>query len=196
MKYLFIMLLASLISHVVIAQRTAPSTIQRIELQDSVVVREIRRLIADETDSIGLVRQGLGYISLGINEYYDTKSPFLRMYGFYISFLVPDLNLPDNAYPPFYTYVGGRLVLVHVNQLEKSVKLTYSAKSKKQLRKRMDQFLEKPERAVIRDMQGKVEFVDKHFRLSHVRFDSGRNVYIRRDGSVLVRPANDFSPVK
>lgn len=196
MNYLLFMLLASLLGHAAAAQPSAPLEIQRIELQDSVAVREIRRLIADEADSIGLVRQGLGYVEVHINHYYDVKSTFLRMYAFSISFMVPTSDWAEAAYPPFYTYVGGRLVLVHVNQLEKSIKLTYSAKSKKQLRKRIDQFLEKPERAVFRDMDGKVAFTDKHYRLSHIRFDSGRNVYIRRDGSVLVRPANDFSPVK
>lgn len=196
MKHLLFVLLVSLLSHLAVAQYTAPLAIQRVELQDSVVIREIRRLITDETDSVGLVKQGMGYVELGINEYYDVKSPFLRIYAFYISFMVPTSDWSDNAYPPFYTYVGGRLVLVHVNELGKSVKLTYSAKSKKQLLKRIDQFLEKPRRVRLPGFDNGKDVVDKHYRLSYIRFDSGRNVYIRRDGSVLVRPANDFSPVK
>lgn len=196
MVRLLLVVVIGLLSHTVIAQHTTLSTIRRIELQDSVLVREIKRLIADEADSVGFVKQGLGYVVLGINEYHDIKSPFVRMYGFFISFTVPTSDWSENAYPPFYTYVGGRLVLVRVNGLEKSVKLTYSAKSKKQLRKRMDQYLEKARRVVLRGWDNGKDVVDKHYRLSYTRFDSGHNLYIRRDGSVLVRRANDFSPVK
>lgn len=173
-----------------------PLLIQRVELQDSVLIREIKQLIAEETATTALVRNGLGYLSLGIEEYHDENSTFLRRYEFSISFHVPSSDWSNTSYPPFYSYVAGRLVLIHVGDLQYSLRLAYSATTKKQLRKRIDQFLEKPQRMVFRDMNGKVAFIDKHGRGEPIRFDTGKVVYIRRDGSVLVRRANDFSPMK
>lgn len=172
------------------------SAIQRVELQDSLIVREIKKLIAEESATKELVRRGLGYVELVINNYDEIDYRFLRKYEFFISFHIPSRSWSNNSYPPFYTYIAGRLVFIHLDGLENTVKLIYSAKSKKQMRKRIDEFLEKPQRVVFRDKQGHKDFIDKNFRDIHIFLHSGKIIYVKRDGSVIVRMANDFSPVK
>lgn len=132
---------------------------------------------------------------MSISSYDKSDYRFLRKYEFYTSFGIPYQDWPNNFYSPFYTYIAGRLVLINLDGLENTVKLVYSAKSKKQMRKRIEQFLEKPQREVFEDEQGH-KSINKNFRNIHIMIDSGKVIYVKRDGSIIVRMANDFSPVK
>lgn len=189
--------MASILPQTILGQQSTPLlTIQHTELQDSVVIREVKKLITEDIAGAELVREGMGYINLFEEDYHGKNSSFSRKYEFFMSFSPPKEDWPAQAYPLFYTYISGRLVLINLGGIRHSVKLVYSTKSKKHLRKLIKPFVAKPQKLVFRDLNGKKVFTDKHAQQEPIRFDSGKVVYIRKDGTALVRRANDFSPVE
>lgn len=154
--------------------------IQQVTLQDTFLVQQLERLIRDESKESEYFRSGMGYLEVfptqileqGIEHRYYIKNDF-------ISFR-EDKN--DSAFPAFYSWVGGRLVFIHLQMLDGVFCYRYSKRSKKELKKKLEPFLPKSEKLVARDSTGKVFIRDKHFRLEQTKLHGGRYVYVFNDG--------------
>ena len=77
-------------------------------------------------------------------------------------------------------------MLVYMPILEHVADLSFSRKSKKELRKQVDAFLEKPQDVTAYNMDGSVAFRDKNFRIDYFRVYDGKYIYILRDKSPIV----------
>lgn len=178
------------------SQKNKSVEIQYIALQDTFLVKEIEKLIQEEVNRVmdtavtneliteNFFKKGLGYVDLYIEG--NLKGDTLAKY-----YIVPSLmsireDAADEAYAPFYTYISGRLVLVHMPLLKKAAALNFSGKSKKMLRKRVDAFLEKPQDVTVYGMDGSVAFRDKNFRIDYFRFHGGKYIYMLKSKPPIV----------
>ncbi|MCC9135236.1 hypothetical protein ACFSKU_12115 [Pontibacter silvestris] len=196
MKYLASFFIFSLLVFSAFGQKRELMEIQYITIKDTFLVKEMEKLIQDEvnrepdtttTDKVfteNFFAKGLGYVRLyaGGNLEGDT----LTRYYIAPSLVSIKKEAADYVYPPFYSYVGGRLVLVYVPVLENVTKFNFSKKSKKKLRKRVDAFLEKPRDMTFYDMEGNVAFKDKHFRIDYFRIHDDKYIYILKNKPPIV----------
>lgn len=163
-------------------------SIQYVQIKDSILIKEIVSTIAIEvngSDPEHLFRKGLGYIY--VNIYSFLKSDTIGSYYISTSFHILRPTSTDDEYPAFYTYVNDRLVLLDNNYLTENVlRPNYSAKSKRKLRKKIEPFLEKTTDATFYDSDNRVAFRDKKFRVERFRFDSGKYVFVLRNGTYKV----------
>ncbi len=186
------------LSRLACGQSAAKLRIQRIELRDTLLVHHIERYLAEQRDNPDdperLVERGYGYIILRVQDS-DEQSTIARRYDLYFALSSFRDDALDISCPLFYTYVAGRLVLIEVSNLNHILGLTFSTKAKRQMRRRVDHFLAKRTRQVGRDMQGN-KVVFKHHRIEWLRFDSEKVIFVKKDGSVVIRRGDYFLPVK
>lgn len=173
-------------------QNNVPVTIQCVTLRDEVLKKEIINIIAEESNSNdpdSLFKKGLGYVVVHIQSY--SRGDTLTKYYIAPSLISLKEKDFDDNYPNFYSYVGGRIVLIYINEIQKSLNISYSDKSKSELRKKLDQFLEKTTDQTFFDNSGNKAFRDKKFRIDHFKFDAGKYVYIMKNKlPVIIREKN------
>jgi hypothetical protein len=153
-------------------------------LNDTIINKEIKKLIIEETNSNDpehLFKRGFGYITVDIRELSNSDTTLC----YYISpsfYNIKEGDI-DSKYPIFYTYVADRLVLIYFKILEyPTVQPVFSSRSKTKIRKKINHFLEKPTARVFYDSSGNEVFMDKKFRLDRFRFDSGKYIYVMKNG--------------
>gem|GEM_PF-3114014 len=154
--------------------------IEEVSIKDTFLIQQLERLIIDESKKDSVFRSGMGYL-----EVYPTQNLEQRIeHRYYINndFLAFRKDMDDMVYPSFYSWVGGRLVFIHMSVLDGVFCYRYSKRSKKELKKKLEPFLPKAERLVARDSTGKVFIRDKHFRLERTKLHGGRYVYVFSDG--------------
>lgn len=165
-------------------------------------MKEIEKLIQEEVNAKedtstnvkafteNFFKKGFGYVRLYIEG--NLQGTFFHegdtLARYYISPSLVSIKkeAADTVYPPFYSYVGGRLVLVYMPILDNVTDLNFSEKSKKKLRKRVDAFLEKPQDVTAYNMDGSVAFRDKHFRIDYFRIHTGKYIYILKNKPPIV----------
>lgn len=191
------------------SQKNSPIDIQYIEVQDSVLVQEVKKLIAYEENreirkpkpgekvySENLFKKGLGYIEVHMESFYSDPNRVNDGDTLYSYFIDPSWHVfrddtLDSVYPPFYTYIGGRIVLLYFPILRQVADIRYSKKSKKAFRKKIDKYLEKPEAVTAYNLDGSVAFRDKNFRITYFRFEhDGRHIYILKNKPPILEKEN------
>lgn len=195
-KYLLLIIFFCFLANNVFGQTNAKIDIQYLELKDTVLTQEIENLILEEVNREIIVndsnkvfaenffKKGLGYIYLNINR--NIKGDTLCMYYISPTMMTLRKDAMDNAYPPFYSYIGGRLIFIYLSELEFAANITYSGKSKKMLRKKLDRFLEKPKDVTFYDLNGKKEFRDKKMRIDYFQFHNGKYIYILKNAPPII----------
>lgn len=179
-----------------VSQSSYPISIQSITIKDTILIKEVEKLIQEEVNremdttttnkvfADNFFKKGLGYVRL----YIEGNLAGDTLFRYYIAASLISLKegAEDATYPPFYTYIGGRLVLVYMPILENVAALNYSSKSKRELRKRVDAFLEKPQNVKIYNQDGSLAFKDKTFRIDYFRFHGGKYIYVLKDKPPIV----------
>lgn len=194
MKYLLLILSTISLSTNAFCQNNKHVSIQYISLNDSVLVKEIKSTIGEETSSNDpehLFENGFGYINVYINSFINSDT----IYSFYIlpSFHYIKKNAHNNEYPCFYTYILNKLVLIYIKTLNDSIiSLDYSLRSKARLRKKISSFLEEATDRTFYDSSNHKVFRDKHFRLERFRFDSGKSVFIMKNSAPKIVKENNL----
>jgi len=128
--------------------------IKQVQITDTFLVSQIKKIIKQEEQSDTLFAKGFGYLILNpinmgeikvlhegnyhLSEVPDTVSAFY----IHVSFMSLDKkeNRFEDLYPPYYAYVGGRIILIGLH----SKFMQYSEKSKRKFRQKIEPFLEKP----------------------------------------------------
>lgn len=177
------------------AQTKPELKIQYIEIKDPFIIKEIEKLILEEVNrerdtttnkvyTENLFKNGLGYINLTINS--NFKGDTICRYYISPSLVSIKEEQADDVYPPFYTNIGGRLILIYSSELEFLSNGSYTEKSKKMLRKKLEPFLERVKDVTFYDMQGKKAFRDKKMRKDYFQFHNGKYIYILKNKSPIV----------
>lgn len=190
MKYKYVLLFSIFYSISVLQAQSLPAKlrIQEIVFTDSILVREIKNLIQHEInnkeDKNDFFKRGLGYINLHLANNLDRDV----LIKYYIS---PGMSgfrksTPDNLYPFFYSYVGNRMILIHLDEFSRFSDYRFSKRSKRQFRKKLEPYLEKTQNIKAYDSLGNVTIRDRHFRMDWFRLHSGRYIYIFNDRPPLV----------
>lgn len=165
-----------------------PLKIQEIVLKDSVLIQQIERLIQDEInneeDEYEFFKSGLGYINLHVLNYSDRD--VIRKYVIYPGMTAYRKSSSDELYPLFYSFVANRMVLIYIDPLYRFANFRFTQSSKRQFRKKLEPYLEKPQNITARDSDGNIVIRDKHFRIDWFRLHSGRYIYIFHDMPPLV----------
>ena len=131
-----------------------------------------------------IFRIGQGYIYL-ISKYdIYWSSRWKNIWRSYITaqFIELDDLENDPVFPPFYAYVAGRLVLVHMSMMDDLACYRYSRKSKKALVRKLELFMPPTSKEVARYIEtGKVAFRDRKFRLTRFSLHNGKYIYFYTD---------------
>lgn len=208
MKLSILSALLLLITIAGFGQKSTGIDIQYITLKDSVLIREVENLIMyeenrtiekghadDKVYTENLFKKGIGYIEVRMEKYHSGSPNFLAdgdtLYKYYIdpSWYSLKENDSDALYPPFYTYIGGKIVMLHFPIIEKVGHLQYTSRSKKELRRRLEKYLEKPQKVNLKSEDGTLVIRDDKFRIDYFRFEEdGRHIYIiqNRPHAVLI----------
>jgi hypothetical protein len=163
--------------------------IPEVSLTDSILVKEIRKLIEEETAVNDMFKRGLGYIEVFPD--YDLKENIVRSYYINVDYTgLKSMEATDPkaylAYPDYYAFVDGRLIFVKLHMLDGMICTRLKEKTMRKLRKIQNRFLEKPIRAPAYDMNGKKVFTFKHFRIDYFRFHGGKYIYVYSDRPYVV----------
>ncbi len=157
-----------------------PVEIQEITLQDTFLVKQIGLFIDEEsrTDPSFLKK---GYVILWISEkpYMDDKVE--KTYGLNKQFYNHDNLNNDLSFPPFYTFVKGRMVLVDIKTLDGTVCLKYTKKSKVAFQKKLEPFLAERVKMKFPDKDGKLRTVNNFRPGEIVQIHGGMTIYIFQD---------------
>jgi hypothetical protein len=168
-------------------KKRAKLTIEQVTLLDTFLLNQVNLLIEEESEQDSLFKKGLGYVELHyVNNFSEVfmedaeKEHVIRSY--YISPSLYSLKKDNElSYPPFYSYVGERLVFIYPFRLDNLLCYRYSKRSKRQLRRKLEPFLEKPKSQTFYGIDGKKSFRDKKFRVDYFKFHGGKYIYIFND---------------
>lgn len=171
------------------AQNKPEAVISFVNLRDTIIVKELRYYLKEQ--QLAIINDSTkqrptsapGYLDLLINQHVTGDT--LVQYSMSKSYSYIQKGTDDRYYPPYYTSINNNLVLIRFIGSE-LVDITYSRKSKKQLRKEIEKFLDKPKKAVFTDMQGNKTFTDKNFRVTWFNFHNGRHVYIIKNKAPVI----------
>ncbi len=162
--------------------------IQEVGIKDTLLIGQINQFIQEETQKDSMFRKGLWYLYVIISS--DKQEDVAQSYYINVSmislkkdsFYPKEKNINvDLSYPPFYAYVGGRLVFIRNYALQDAVCYRYSEKSKRKLRKLQEPFLEKTRKEKAYNMDGTLAFIDRHARLEHFKLHGGKTIIIYKD---------------
>ncbi len=155
--------------------------IQEITISDTLVVKQIKEMVEHYSQTDSLFRSGLGGISLTIKK--PINDSILRQY-----YLTPDSFYAiagkddDDYYPQYFDYISNRLILIYIEGLENVFQVDYTKKSKRNLQKRIDNFLEK--KIALPDSTNSIS-IAKNFRGNpYTYMNSGVDIFIYQDGSI------------
>jgi hypothetical protein len=137
--FIFLPSISQVMTEIVVPKCTIPYLqraklhIQQVTLQDTFLVQQLERLIRDESKKDSVFRSGMGYLQVfplqdlehGIEHRYYINNEFVS--------IREDKN--DLAFPSFYSWVGGRLVFIHMQVLGGIFCYRYSRRSKKELKR-------------------------------------------------------------
>ena len=162
--------------------------ISYLELKDSTLVENIKRIINKEVNSDtsknNMFRKGLGYILLEVKQHFNSDT--LRQYYIDPQLLSFKDDTDDRLYPDYFSFVDNRLVIIHLQVLDEFTKRYLTAKTKSNFRKLINSYLGKTKKMTFYDVDNKKAFTDKNFRIDYFKFDSGVMIYILKNGSALV----------
>jgi hypothetical protein len=156
--------------------------IQEIAIGDSILVKEIKSLIADREKQNEMFRAGKGYIYAILTNSNETN--VARRYYINIGFtaLKPERNPKAYlAYPHFYSMVNGRLVFLEIENFDRMTCKSFTRKSMRKLRRIQSRFLEETRRSDFYDTSGKKVFTDPNFRIDYSHPHGGRYVTVYSD---------------
>jgi len=188
LKYVLIYFLSfNLLTFKIYGQAKKQIDIQHILLKDTFLRKEVEKLIAEQVNSNDpqhSFKHGLGYITVNVSKHSkgDTLLEYYIAPNLY-SIKEEDLN---QIYPPFYTYIGNRIALIYLSELDFVAKVAYSEKSKRMLRKKIKPFLEKTKDVTFYDVEGRKMFRDKKMRIDYFQFHNGKYIYILKDKPPIV----------
>lgn len=150
--------------------------IKPVTILDTFLIQQLELFIQEESRKDSLFRSGLGYMQVFASQ--DVEAGIDQRY--YINNEFHSLKETDNdpAFPPFYSYVAGRLVLIYMQVWDGFICYRYSNNSKKALQRKLESFLPKSKKLVARDKEGKIFIRDKHFRIETVKLHGGKYIYI------------------
>lgn len=171
--------------------------IRRVELTDTFLIRQLRRIIRYQEQTDTLFAKGYGYLMLNP---YNRGEPGPIIYGepetelidtvmaFHCSasFMAPDVaeTYQFDIRPPYYTHVDKRLVLIE----QSGSHIEYTPAALRRLRRIMAPFLEKPGRKMQMEGGKPVDVTDLKSR-DRFKFWEQFSIYYtkdpRGDGSYL-----------
>ncbi|MEY8849928.1 hypothetical protein AB9K26_14000 [Psychroserpens sp. XS_ASV72] len=179
MKNFFLSLFIT--SSCVFAQKAA---ILEIELTNESLISGIEHFINDTKGSNPKFTQ-MGYVDVRIL-YYDrlAKESDIKH-----SYRIKDqyVSLDDQRYPPYYTCVNGKLVLLFIELDMFDDAHLFTEKSKAALDNKLKPFLNKIERIIAKDKDGNVVIDDPNFRDETYNLHGGILLNIFGDGSYEIK---------
>jgi hypothetical protein len=119
--------------------------IQEASIKDSVVMRELIKLIEERERVDSSFARGYGY--------FDVEYISLHGGTAYAKYLISPNEREwdeDDEFPPFYTFVNERLVLLHSGDLQTSLKFRYNRTSKKKLSKMINERIDPAQKKASR----------------------------------------------
>ena len=167
--------------------------IQETKLKDSVVRREIVKLVETRAYLDSTFRRGYGYITVGF--YTMRKGDTLAHYMLSPSVLRHDEGM---HFPPYYTFIDQKLVLVYDLILSDYVEVKYSHSSKKKLIKLIDKFIDplqrkeekessKEFRKALEEQYGtKSSGSGRKDELVHLYYGASTEIYVLRNGKYII----------
>jgi hypothetical protein len=155
--------------------------IQYITIQDTFLLRQIKLLIAEETTKDSLFRLKKGFITLTSYDPYKFDNEAITYYHIKANFFSLDNG---NNYPPYYSMIDSRLIFIYQYDIEKL--LSYTNKSKKKLKKKLEPFLSKPMR-MYRDINGKKVLWIKKFRDETFQLHGGKRIFYYQNKPPVVK---------
>lgn len=122
----------SLCSSLTYGQNQRSLEIQNVSIKDTFLVQQIGRLVNDLEKTDSLFGQGKGYLRVHTIMPADSGST----YGFHIFPAGGRLDRERNeAFPPYFTEISNRLVLLYLDDFSRTVSPDFSKKSKRRLLK-------------------------------------------------------------
>ncbi|WNB18654.1 hypothetical protein [Marivirga arenosa] len=106
--------------------------IQQIELNDSILVKEIDLLLDYMNSRDSLFNQGFGYIRVNTfpNYNFNPNSDTVFQYMLYPEVNTFDRKDIDSLFPKYYSFVEGRVVLIYSSALERMTNYSIDKQSK------------------------------------------------------------------
>jgi hypothetical protein len=142
--------------------------IQKVDLRDTLLIDQVRRLIVEETENDSLFRK-MGYINVYANSF--SKNDTLRSYFINTNFDDKLSSDGSNSYPHFYTMISGRLICYYLTILSDAVSVQFSKKTIKKFRTVLSRHLPK----------------DKLNEL--FKTHGGKHIYIMENNELIVSPS-------
>jgi len=156
--------------------------ISYIKLTDTILIENINKEINEQlntVDSGRLLKKGvMGYIDVYVNEF-PQKDTIIH-YSILPSLYPINETAADSRYPEYYTYVNDRLVVIYLKVLNQFTERVYSEKSKKHIRKLIDNVVDKPHKSTFYDMNGKKLYTNKKNRIDY-NFVGALSIYILKN---------------
>ncbi len=192
LQHVFLFLTASCLIFTSCKVQQGYLKIQETALQDIIVKQEIIKMIDSHSKSDSIFEKGYGYINLEIEMGF--RGDTVARYS-----MVPAIQplYEDNYFPPFYTFVSNKLVLLYNSQLSKYLTLRYDRASKNRLIKIIkdctDPNQKKETEAVIKDLiKGKERLglpaskKNEDYRIGFDYWGPSTEIYVLRNGKYII----------
>ena len=173
--------------------------IQETHLKDSVIRQEIVKLVEARAGADSIFNRGYGYITVDYQVLHnrDTLCRYL---------LSPNIRrLEKNDYfPPYYTFVNKKLVLLYHLDLSNYLSLDYDLTSRKKLIKLIERFIDpvqkKEEEKIIKDFREAIDKQQgtkpgkngKNDRVDFIYYGTSTEIFLLKNGNYIVN--NNINP--
>ncbi|WP_423146445.1 hypothetical protein [Rubrolithibacter danxiaensis] len=192
MKLICLLFFFLFFNQIGLCQKAHSAHIQYIELSDTSLINEIKKVIAKEVNSNDpefFFKRDFGYVEVRISEFSQGDTIMKVEISPALSGI--QKGQPDFYYPNYYSYIDGKLILIYSRLVRQLFKIELTNSTKNKIRKKVLKVLPKPEKKTLYDINGKVISKNTPIRIDYFKFYSEGSLYfIKTEKGVVVRKGN------